>query len=78
MTRSHAQSFASKLATLAVGEVLYLPDGGETHGPTPLERAVHTAVTRSPRVKGRRFATARGDVICHRQHSHVLRIERTE
>ena len=79
--RSHGTSFGAKIGALAVGEVVFLPDefpeGGRT-GPSKLERAVHTAVKRSPRARGKRFHTARADAICNHTHWTLLKIERLE
>lgn len=74
-------SFGAKLGALAVGEVMFLPDepiDPAVLRPTRLERAVHTATSRSPHTRGKRFVTARADVICHRQHWPVLKITRVE
>lgn len=56
---SHAFSLASKLATLDVGETIYLPDEEPAKGPTVMERNVGTAMVRAPKLEGRRFTTRR-------------------
>jgi hypothetical protein len=52
-------SFASKLATLAPGETIIVPEEFESTDrkkPTKVERAVQTEMTRG-HLKGRRFVT---------------------
>ena len=74
----HEFSLASKLATLEVGDVIFLPDVHVLTGPTNLEKQVQDRIAKSKRLVGRKFYTARADVICHHQHVFVLKIERTD
>lgn len=75
----HEFSLASKLATLAVGQVIYLPDDAPLMGPTQMERQVHGRISRSSRLANRKFTTSRCDLITvDRNHEHVLKVERIE
>lgn len=75
----HEFSLASKLATLDVGHVIYLPDDAPMIGPTGMERQIHSRIGRSKRLVGRVFTTTRCDLITvGRRHEHVLRVERVE
>ncbi len=76
--KPHAFSLASKLAAMAVGDVIYLPDTDNLMGPTLMERNVQTAAARSRKIAGRRFTTARCDVVVHRRHELAIRVERLE
>jgi len=55
------QSFTAKLACLAPGETIILPERHPISRDKPwrLERDVATAMNRNPYVKGRRFTTTR-------------------
>lgn len=70
-------SFTAKLASLLPGQTITLDDQKPEAGPTRLERAVQTAMTRTPAMAGRAFTTER--VLCIRQDwttTHALRITR--
>lgn len=70
-------SLASKIATLDVGESIWLTDTETARGATNMERQVTTLFCRSPMLKNRKFATTRADAITvQREHHHLLRVER--
>jgi len=78
----HAFSLASKLATLDVGDSVWLPDNdslAELRGrPTKTERQVQDRIARSSKLAGRKFSTTRADAITvGRTHHILLRVERT-
>jgi len=78
----HAFSLASKLATLDVGDSIWLPDNAplaELRGrPTIMERRVQERIARSPKLGGRKFSTTRADAITVGRTRHILlRLERT-
>lgn len=52
-------SFVAKLSGLATGETIYLPEDFPDKGPTAIERAVQSAMIRTPALAGRRFTTER-------------------
>ena len=73
----HEFSLASKLATLDVSHVIYLPDDAPMMSATQMERQVTNIVAKSRKLKGRKFMTTRCDLITvGRTHEHVLRVER--
>lgn len=75
--RKHAFSLASKLATLDVGDAIYLPDNAVPAGATLMERQVQDRIHKVPLLKERRFSTTRADVITvGRVHEQVLKVER--
>lgn len=72
-------SLASKLATLDVGQAIFFEDDNPIMTATQMERQVTNIVAKSARLKGRKFATTRCDVITvGRRHLHALRVERIE
>lgn len=75
---AHAFSLASKLATLDVGDVIYLPDDAPLMSATQMERQVKDRQAKSRKLTGRRFYTSRCDVVRSRMLEHVLRIERVQ
>jgi hypothetical protein len=77
---AHAFSLASKLATLDVGEAIWLPDTpAPPDMPTNMERQVQDRIAKSPKLAGRRFTTTRADAITvGRLHVVLLRVARTE
>ena len=76
---AHAFSLASKLATLDVGESIWLPDTpAPADLPTNMERQVQDRIAKSPKLVGRRFTTTRADAITvGRLHVVLLRVTRT-
>lgn len=76
----HAFSLASKLATLDVGESIWLPDTpAPADMPTNMERQVQDRTSKSPKLAGRRFTTTRADAItAGRLHVVLLRVARIE
>jgi len=77
---AHAFSLASKLATLDVGETIWLPDSPAPAAmPTNMERQVQDRIAKSKKLVGRRFTTTRADAITvGRLHVVLLRVARTE
>lgn len=75
----HEFSLASKLATLDVGQSIWLDDADElTTIATPTERQVTAIVGRNARLKDRKFQTARADAITANRKLHrILRVTRT-
>jgi len=78
----HAFSLASKLATLDVGDSIWLPDNDPLAdlrlGATNMERQVQDRIAKSRKLTGRKFSTTRADAITvGRTHHILLRIERT-
>ena len=61
MAGNQPHSFAAKLASLAPGESLFLPEvyDPQESRPLRLERATQTAMARSRALTGRRFSTSR-------------------
>ena len=81
MSGAHAFSLASKLATLDVGDSIWLPDGDALTNARPtatrMERQVHDRMATSRKLVGRKFSTTRADAITvGRTHHVLLRIER--
>ena len=78
----HEFSLASKLATLDVGHVIYLDDNDPVAEgrliATQMERQVTNIISKSKKLKGRKFSTARCDVVIGRTMRPIIRIERTE
>jgi hypothetical protein len=76
----HAFSLASKLATLDIGEAIWLPDTPALADmPTNMERQVQDRIAKSPKLAGRRFTTTRADAItAGRLHVVLLRVARIE
>ena len=73
----HEFSLASKLATLDVGHVIYLPDDAPMTGPTQMERQVQDRIAKSEKIKDRKFTTTRCYLLTvHRTLEHALRVER--
>ena len=82
MSGKHAFSLASKLATLDVGDAMWLPDDDlavtRRVSATSMERQVQDRIVKSRKLTGRSFATTRADAITVGRNHHVLlRIERT-
>ena len=82
MSGKHAFSLASKLATLDVGDSIWLPDNDPLVdlrlGPTNMERQVQDRSAKSPKLTGRKFSTTRANAITvGRTHHILLKIERT-
>lgn len=76
---AHAFSLASKLATLAVGDVILFPDDAPAMSATQMERQVTNVVSKSRKLKGRKFRTSRCDTItAGRTLMHTLFVERIE
>lgn len=79
---AHAFSLASKLATLAVGDVIWLNDNDPlreslTLSATNMERQVTNIVAKSRKLTGRKFRTTRADAITvGREHCVILKVER--
>jgi len=78
----HAFSLASKLATLDVGDSIWLPDSAPLAErrliATDMERQVQDRIAKSRKLVGRKFSTSRADAITvGRTHHILLRIERT-
>lgn len=73
----HEFSLASKMVTLDVGHVIYLPDDAPMMSATQMERQVTNIICKSKKLEGRKFMTTRCDLITvGRTLEHVLRIER--
>jgi hypothetical protein len=78
----HAFSLAIKLATLDVGDSIWLPDTDPLAErrliATDMERQVQDRIAKSPKLTGQSFSTTRADAITVGRNHHVLlRIERT-
>ena len=77
---AHAFSLASKMATLDVGDVIFLPDDAPPadRKPTRIERQVYDRASKSTLLAGRKFTTMRCDTITAAHVLvHTLRVERT-
>lgn len=76
----HEFSLASKLATLDVGNAIYLDDNDPiaegSFSASNMERQVTNIVAKSKKLVGRTFSTSRCDVVRGHTMSPVLRIVR--
>lgn len=78
----HEFSLSSKLAAMDVGHTIYMDDDDPVADgrliATQMERQVTNIIAKSPKLKGRKFSTARCDVVIGRTMRPIIRIERTE
>lgn len=73
----HEFSLASKLATLDIGQSIWLEDGAPMMNVTNMERQITNLIVKSKKLQGRKFATTRGDAITvGHEHYRVLRVLR--
>lgn len=75
----HCFSLAAKLATLDVGDIIFLPDDAPAMSPTRMERGVQDRLAKSKKLAGRKFRTSRCDTVtAGRTLVHTLLVERLE
>lgn len=75
----HCFSLAAKLATLDVGDIIFLPDDAPAMSATRMERGVQDRLAKSKKLAGRKFRTSRCDTVtAGRTLVHTLLVERLE